>query len=157
MATSHSDFSTTTTRGMQRAALFALIAGVSAAVAHLTDDWADWECPGFPCYIVNYFEYQPHGKLSQTCGGSDLPMEDCNNLSDGTSWDAVWSNGTVAGSHKLTKPHPCMVHYMGGCVQTSCIQSTEAKCHAACDALNMLPYYAESCHDHCSYGECKGL
>ena len=62
------------------AALFALIAGVSAAVAHLTDDWADWECPGFPCYIVNYFEYQPHGKLSQTCGGSDLPMEDCNIL-----------------------------------------------------------------------------
>lgn len=54
-----------------RAALFALIAGVCAAVAHLTDDWADWECPGFPCYIVNYFEYQPHGKLSQTCGGSD--------------------------------------------------------------------------------------
>ena len=62
-----------------RAALFALYAaGFCAAVADLTDDWADWECPGFPCYIVNYFEYQPHDKLSQTCGGSDLPMENCN-------------------------------------------------------------------------------
>ena len=48
-----------------RAALFGLYAaGFCAAVADLTDDWADWECPGFPCYIVNYFEYQPHDKLS---------------------------------------------------------------------------------------------
>mmetsp|Transcript_73844 Transcript_73844/g.146841 ORF Transcript_73844/g.146841 Transcript_73844/m.146841 type:complete len:85 (+) Transcript_73844:380-634(+) len=84
-------------------------------------------------------------------------MDYCNYLRDGTSWTAAWGNGTVAGKHDLHSKHPCAVHYMGGCVQTSCIQKTEAGCHAACNALQLLPLYDADCHDHCKYGECGGL
>ena len=85
-------------------------------------------------------------------------MHYCDLLAEGESWDATWSNGTVAGTHDLKgKPHPCAVKYMGGCVQDTCIQGTEAKCHAACDGLQLLPLYNDSCHDHCASGECAGL
>lgn len=120
-------------------------------------DWSDWECPGFPCYIANYFDHRSHDKPSQTCGFVG-DYNACNNLVAGTSFDAVNADGSIAGTHDLKgQAHPCMNQLMGGCVQTSCIQKTEQGCHAACDALNMLDNYAAACHDHCSYGECKGL
>ena len=54
-------------------------------------------------------------------------MSYCDMLEHGTSWDAVNPDGTVAGTHDLKGiPHPCKTQYMGGCVQTSCLQGTEA-------------------------------
>ena len=103
--------------------------------------------------IVNYFDGRPHDQPKQTCGlVPDLTY--CNYMIEGTSWDAIASDGSVAGTHDLKgQPHPCAPKTMGGCVQSSCIQGTEAKCHDACDALNMISPYDAQCHDHCSYGE----
>jgi hypothetical protein len=87
---------------MMRFVLFALV-----NVA-LGQTWSDWECPGFPCFIVNYFyPTSAYSNIKQTCA----PISDmvtCNELSSGTSFNAVNSDGSIAGTHTLTSAHPCV-------------------------------------------------
>ena len=128
-----------------RAATYILLALAQPAAAA----WDDWECPGFPCFITNYFEYRPYQRLSQTCGLVSS-MDPCNNLIEGKPLPVYWGNGTLAGNHNIKNPHPCKVAYFGGCVQTTCLQGSVHACQADCAKLQMLPLYNASCYDMCA-------
>mmetsp|Transcript_11745 Transcript_11745/g.27223 ORF Transcript_11745/g.27223 Transcript_11745/m.27223 type:complete len:94 (+) Transcript_11745:67-348(+) len=57
-----------------RAVYFILAATLALVRA---DDYQDWECPGMPCFIVNYFETRPYDDIKQTCT-SISSMTPCN-------------------------------------------------------------------------------
>ena len=131
---------------MRTALILVLFAGCAAETP-----WADWECPGFPCFIVNfYFNMTKAGitDLKKTCG----PFEDftpCMYLENGETFSALNSTGGVVGTHTLKKPHPCHSRNYG-CVQTSCVQGSEAACQGYCDDLALVPHYKTKCYDFCS-------
>ena len=104
------------------------------------EPYDDWECPGFPCFITNVFEYHKYTKISQTCGYVD-DMTVCNALTNGKSFNT----GNV--THPVSKPHPCYDYYM--CRQTSCVQGSVASCISACKDLNLLDY-----NPYAYFGQC---
>lgn len=120
-------------------------------------DWSEWECPGFPCFIVNFFEYRPFKSLKQTCGPVDQ-MVICNKLMNGESFPAVGANGTAIGTHHMTQPHPCRdLSY--GCWQVdeatptipTCLSGSLKGCYANCGKLQLLDVYNQTCYDVCEY------
>merc|ERR1712187_803507 len=100
-----------------------------------------WECPGFPCFIVNAFEYRKYKSLSQTCGPVDT-LDVCSALQLGKSFT------TGNYTHHVSSRHPCSDYW--GCMQTTCTQGSSANCTAMCDKLNLLPIYQAPCRDFCS-------
>jgi hypothetical protein len=121
----------------------------------VSDDWMDWECPGFPCMIVNYFEDpDKYTDIKQTCG----PLGEfnlCQDMQAGKSFP-TWFNGTINGWHNSTKPHPC-ANVNFGCRQSqdgvtnSCLQGDQKKCKSLCDDLELLDAYADTCTSLCEY------
>jgi hypothetical protein len=130
---------------------------VVAAVTGTADPWSDWECPGFPCFIVNFFEYRPYPSLKSTCGPVDQ-MLICDYLKDGHSFPAKASNGTTIGIHEMKAPHPCRdLRY--GCWQVdegspmkpTCPGGSLPVCYANCGKLALLQVYNGTCYDVCDY------
>merc|ERR1719468_824611 len=79
-----------------------------------SDDWMNWECPGFPCFIVNYYESPTHyDNIMQTCTPTSASHV-CANVTAGVSFPTTkttrynWTDHTVTlGWHNLSRPHPC--------------------------------------------------
>merc|ERR1712224_475863 len=115
--------------------------------ADVSDDWMDWECPGFPCSVVNYFDSRNQGDFKQACTPLST-MYECSLLIKGENYAADYGNGTIAGWHNSTKPHPCKNPW-GGCEQISCLQGTNAKCKTLCDELDLIFPYHDRCYRTC--------
>merc|ERR1739841_183747 len=98
----------------------------------------------------NYFEYRQYSSLNQTCG----PLHDfttCQELKAGENFPALNADGSVAGWHNSTRPHPC-AGINWGCMQSegggkmSCLQGSKANCNKLCDDLNLLDVYQHDCY-----------
>eukprot|EP00620_Florenciella_sp_RCC1587_P015052 CAMPEP_0182556716 /NCGR_PEP_ID=MMETSP1324-20130603/886_1 /TAXON_ID=236786 /ORGANISM="Florenciella sp., Strain RCC1587" /LENGTH=135 /DNA_ID=CAMNT_0024768653 /DNA_START=92 /DNA_END=499 /DNA_ORIENTATION=- len=129
-----------------RAVYFILAATLALVRA---DDYQDWECPGMPCFIVNYFETRPYDDIKQTCT-SISSMTPCNNMMNGVPFDAVDNDGNVLGTHNVpSEGLPCHdVDFL--CKEKTCTQGSLADCNAACEALNLLDVYASTCTGYCT-------
>jgi hypothetical protein len=93
------------------------------------NDWSDWECPGFPCFIVNpYDTHNTTASRIETCG----PVTELNLCN---KWRAA------------NPPHPCDEGANYLCDQTTCVQGTNAKCKTFCAGL--LPLYQRDCNNGC--------
>jgi len=103
-----------------------------------------WECPGFPCFIVNAFEYRPYKNISQTCGFVD-DHTTCMALENGQPFTT--GNDTNPYHHTVTRAHPCQDYW--GCHQTQCTQGDLKGCYGMCDKLELLTLYNSSCYDYC--------
>merc|ERR1719265_404414 len=117
------------------------------AGADVSDEWMDWECPGFPCSIVSYFDHRDHTDFRQACTPVTT-MHECGLLIKGENFAAENNDGSIAGWHNSTRAHPCKNPY-GPCEQTSCLQGTNAKCKALCDQLNLMKPYDARCYRTC--------
>lgn len=123
---------------------------VALASADVSDEWMDWECPGFPCSVVNYFDNRanpPHTDFRQACTPLST-MAECRKLINGENFAADNGDHTIAGWHNSTKAHPCKNPY-GPCIQDGCLQGTNAKCKALCDNLNLIFPYHDRCYKTC--------
>ena len=133
--------------------LAALAYAPAAVPAAQATPWADWECPGFPCFIVNfYFNLTRAGATDykQTCGPIQ-DMDTCDFLEEGKSFDATDGSGKVIGTHTLKKPHPCHSKNFGCTQSTSpCVQGSVAACQGYCKDLNLVQHYLDICTDYCS-------
>ena len=124
------------------------VAVVSLAAERPAND--AWECPGFPCMIVNFMESKSkYSAIHQTCQHVG-EMDVCNHLIAGESFSAYDAQGKVIGTHHLVKPHSC-VNAQYGCWESECPQGSLAMCQDQCHRLNLLEGYMESCHDGCAY------
>ena len=114
--------------------------------------WASWECPGFPCFTVNFYEHRKYDDIAQTCSPV-TQMETCNHLAKGESMTEYASDGkTVVGTHVLHRPHPCSsANY--GCWPTGsgCTLGSVTACHAGCSKLRLLDVYNSTCFSACDY------
>jgi len=123
---------------------------LGAVVADLSDDWMDWECPGFPCSIVNYYDHRPHDNYQSACTPLST-MYECGQLMHGEGFFAdddgtiFWHNNT-----NPARPHNevCNNNW-GGCAQIGCLQGTRSKCYALCDRLNLIYPYEDRCKLMC--------
>lgn len=110
------------------------------------DAYAEWECPGFPCFIVNHFDTHPHSDLKQTCG-SQGEMSICLSLEAGRAFE------TGSFQHSPTRPHACRSD-MWGCMQAYCVQGSLSGCYSACQKLHLLNFnaraYNASCYEFCN-------
>merc|ERR1719230_195721 len=136
--------------------VMAVVTAIS--IAHdISDDFMDWECPGFPCFIVNYFDQRPATDMKQTC----TPLHSfthCQYLQEGQSFPVRYNNYTAAGWHNMTRPHPCAAVDFG-CMQNTnktvtghqgaCLQGSLSKCKSLCDNLNLLAPYDGRCYSRC--------
>jgi hypothetical protein len=116
--------------GSVRALLLAVTLLSGGILSQNTDvnDWSTWECPGFPCFIINpYDEKNTTVGRIETCGPVDS-LSVCNELD------------------KDQPPHPCHdVNYM--CEQRGCVQGNNANCKKFCPSL--LPLYQRDCNNAC--------
>jgi hypothetical protein len=101
--------------------------GLLLLAACANAQWDDWECPGFPCFIVN--KNDPHNTTAgrqETCGPI-AQLSPCNAL----------------GAEK----HPCAWSQYWVCDQTTCLQGTQAKCKTFC--VSLIPPYSHDCENAC--------
>ena len=132
---------------------FAVVMFVVTTGSDPSDEWMQWECPGFPCMVVNYFEYRDYTDIKQTC----TPVHDfqsCTYLKTGTNYPAVGADGEPVGWHNSTQPHPC-AGINWGCLpslgdgKAACLQGSNSKCRSLCDDLNLLDVYQHDCFSRC--------
>jgi len=112
------------------------------AVSPAVDPFQKWECPGFPCFIVNVYESRPYNKISQTCGPVDAHTI-CQDLHDGKAFTI----GNIT-HHPRSSGHPCEDYW--GCHQTACTQGSVKQCQAMCDKLQLLDLYHTTCYNYCA-------
>merc|ERR1712232_728953 len=123
---------------------FATAMLVVATSSDPSDEWMQWECPGFPCMVVNYFEYRNYSDIKQTCTPTSS-FTSCTYLKEGTNFPAVL-DGEVIGWHNSSQPHPCAGINWGcepslGDGKEACLQGSNAKCRSLCDDPNLLDLY----------------
>ena len=125
---------------------------VDAVLLVPSDKWMDWECPGFPCAIVNYYETRDHTDIEQTCTPVAF-LDPCDKLANGEKIAATkterynWTDHTtILGWHNSTKNHPrkgldfaCFQVNSNG--QRSCLQGENAHCKSLCKDLSLLDLY----------------
>ena len=103
------------------------------------DDWSDWECPGFPCFIVNQYDTRnTTASRVETCGPIADDMVDCQSLMKGKPF----------GGHSITKPHPCTYGLLSVCDQSSCLQGSVKECQKFC--VGLLDDYQHECNNACT-------
>lgn len=139
--------------------LIVLFAAVLAAVRAGDDQYLDWECPGMPCFIVNYFYnssdplLEPYTDIKQTCAPV-YDFQSCLYLHDAVPWDAVNTDGSIAGTHDVDRGHHCEdLNFQ--CLQKSCMQNTLSQCNSYCDDLDLLHIYNHTCYEYCGVA-CAG-
>ena len=114
--------------------------GTASGNAHgYADDWSDWECPGFPCFIVNQYDSRnTTASRVETCGPIADDMSDCLAL----------MNGQPFGGHAVKKAHPCTYGLLSVCDQSSCLQGSVKECQKFCAGL--LADYQHECNNACT-------
>ena len=131
--------------------LLSAVCIVTLAAGDAADQFLDWECPGLPCFVVNYYESRDYKDIKQTCT-SITEISPCLDLENGVAFSAVDSDGSVLGTHDVDRPHPCTDrNYL--CKQQSCIQGSLTQCNSYCSVLNLLDLYNSTCYSYCA-AEC---
>jgi hypothetical protein len=124
---------------------------LAATSGDMSDDWMDWECPGFPCSIVNYYDnpqINPHDTYQSSCTPI-VTYSECQLLIDGETLTAnVYGTIFEHNSEKRPRQDACKSPW-GPCQQTGCLQGTRGKCYALCDRLNLVWPYADRCAREC--------
>ena len=120
--------------------LFAYLTVFNALACSL----ASWECPGFPCFIVN--PYDPNNTTIsrvETCGPIADDFDACMKVLIIHVLFCYLHTFNCTFAQLIQEGHPCHYPDLRVCEQTGCLQNSLSNCTSGCSML--LDSYKEEC------------